>query len=67
MDYNEPKLEFIENNTVIRMIVFISNSALLKPRTANRLKQTCDQLECLLVDEDDPVFANCNIMLERKQ
>ena len=69
MDYNEPKLEFIENNTVIRMIVFISNSALLKPRTANRLKQTCDQLECLVVDvdEDDPVFANCNIMLERKQ
>lgn len=69
MDYNEPKLEFIENNTVIRMIVFISNSALLKPRTANRLKQICDQLECLLVDvdEDDPVFANCNIMLERKQ
>ena len=95
MDYNEPKLEFIENNTVIRMIVFISNSALLKPRTANRLKQTCDQLECLLVDvdeggavllnydadeflfnnkyvhpeglADDPVFANCNIMLERKQ
>lgn len=95
LDYNEPKLEFIENNTVIRMIVFISNSALLKPRTANRLKQACDQLESLLVDvdeggavllnndaneflfyneyiypeklADDPVFANCNIMLERKQ
>ena len=95
LDYNEPNLEFIENNTVIRMIVFISNSALLKPRTANRLKQACDQLDCLLgeVDEggavllcydadeflfnnkyvhpeglaDDPVFANCNIMLERKQ
>ena len=95
LDYNEPNLEFIENNTVIRMIVFISNSGLLKPRTANRLKQTCDQLECLLVDVDEggavllnndaneflfyneyiypekladaPVFANCNIMLERKQ
>lgn len=95
LDYNEPKLEFIENNTVIRMCVFISNSGLLKPRTANRLKQTCDQLESLLVDvdeggavllnndaneflfyneyiypeklADDPVFANCNIMLERKQ
>lgn len=95
LDYNEPKLEFIENNTVIIMSVFISNSGLLKPRTANRLKQTCDQLESLLVDvdeggavllnndaneflfyneyiypeklADDPIFANCNIMLERKQ
>lgn len=95
LDYNEPKLEFSENNTVIRMSVLISNSGLLKPRTANRLKQACDQLECLLVDvdeggavllnydadeflfnnkyvhpeglADDPVFANCNIMLERQQ
>ena len=95
LDYNEPNLEFSENNTVIRMSVLISNSGLLKPRTANRLKQACDQLECLLVDvdeggavllnydadeflfnnkyvhpeglADDPVFANCNIMLERKQ
>lgn len=95
LDYNEPNLEFSENNTVIRMSVLISNGGLLKPRTANRLKQACDQLECLLVDvdeggavllnydadeflfnnkyvhpeglADDPVFANCNIMLERKQ
>ena len=95
LDYNEPNLEFSENNTVIRMSVLISNSGLLKPCTDNRLKLACDQLECLLVDvdeggavllnydadeflfnnkyvhpeglADDPVFANCNIMLERKQ